>query len=666
MKSVDGLEKKVVERPRYVRQKPIVEDFYFSKQRNKKPVNIIPGLLYILFFLIVSFGTVFSLDRVQAYKNDLEMNSRVIQDEIEQGLKGINENDYQTAAGRFKSADKKLTALKVQLQQTGQYIPYFFYLPQSDSKLNESTKIIKIVSTMTRSVSLLSNGLEALSSGNGPKTTDQIQLISDMTQKLTQVALNDKGRLEICDSELSDADKMLGASGGGYYSDLKKQLKTSLPEIRSKVKEAVNIYDLIPKIFAHDDTKNYLILFQNNSELRPAGGFLGSFAVAGFQDSALKQLDFETNIYKIDKPYMAKNPIFTPAEYLYVTPSLALRDSNYDQDFKPAAQKVMWFYSQETGKNSAGVIALDTTLITNLLKLIGPIEMPDYGLIVTGDNFLQEIEYQVEIGYFKDKSNWPENAPKKILSEMMPKIIQKTFSGLNNKEKRAQIVALINDSLFGKHLLFYADETSLQNYLEDQNYAGRISSFGGDYLLLSNSNIGGKKSSLNVKEAMSQKISLDTDGHVSKTVDIKRSHQGTYNWPDGINKTFNKLIVPEGSRIINYRILSGDDFPYSDWNNRDKGGIATSLEEGKTVFSFWLNTKPGETSELQINYQLPPELIFPDNYQLLIQKQPGTVGSNQNIEISSPRKKRYIKSEEYKNPINFVLDQDTILKADFR
>lgn len=665
MKKIDGLGMRT-KKPQKHFAVYSAEDFYTAPIHQKRSKSLGPVLLYFLFFLLISFGTVFGLDSLHNYKNALETNSRLIEDEIKLGLKGIDSNDYQTASSHFKIADKKLNSLKIQLQQTGQYIPYLFYLPASNSKLNESTKIVNIVSDMTQAVSLLSNGLEAISSKGDQKSTDQTQLISSLTQNLSQVAQSDSDGLNKINVKLSESEVLLEKDDGGYYSDLKKELKANLPQIQAKVEEAIKIYQIIPKIFASEDQKNYLILFQNNSELRPAGGFLGSFAVANFQDTALKGLDFQTNIYNIDKPFMAKNPITVPPEYLYITPSVALRDSNYNPDFKLASQKVLWYYNQETGKQAEGVMALDTTLITNLLKIVGPIDMPDYGLSITGDNFLSEIEYQVEIGYFKDKANWPENAPKKILSEMMPKIIGKTFSGLGDSVKRSQIMSLLDQSLKQKHLLFYTDDGTIQNYLEANNYAGRIDSTDQDYIYLSDSNIGGKKSSLNVKETVSQKISIDANGKATKTVDIKRIHQGSYDWPDGINKTFNKLIVPKGSKITGYRLLSGDDFPYSDWVNRGKGGIATSVEGDKTVFSFWLNTKPKETGEIEINYQLPPELIFANSYQLLIQKQPGTLNTEQNIEISSPSKMIFIKSEEYKNPIDFLLDQDTILKADFR
>ena len=51
----------------------------------------------------------------------------------------------------------------------------------------------------------------------------------------------------------------------------------------------------------------YLILFQNNTELRPSGGFIGSFAEADFKKGAIQNYSFETNIYKRDKTYSQQN-----------------------------------------------------------------------------------------------------------------------------------------------------------------------------------------------------------------------------------------------------------------------------------------------------------------------------------------------------------------------
>ena len=665
---IDGLKKKELSKKRSpeIHRKP-ADDFDFNEyhRHHSREINY-PKILYlILLFLLVCLGTVFGIESTSNYKVSLQNNSQEVELEIKIGLDFYNKNDLEAASQHFSIADQKLKKLKIQLQEGGQYIPYFFYLPSSDSSLNESTKILKATGSITDAITLAGN---LYTQFNQKSTeTNQVKLISNMTTSLSSMAINDLGPLKKAQSNLSESEDILLASKSSNYQDLRKQLLDKIPSVRETVGQLIDVYTQLPIFLAGtSNDKNYLILFQNNSELRPAGGFLGSFAVANFSQGGLKSLDFQTNIYKIDKPFMAANPIPAPPEYQYLSANMALRDSNYNADFSKASQTVLDFYQIETNQKADGVIALDTTLITELLKITGPIDMPDYGLKVTSENFLSEIEYQVEIGYFKDKANWSENAPKKILAEMMPKIISKTFNGLVDSSKRKQIMSLINSSLSGKHLLFYSNDIGVENYLASNNYAGQIQATPGDYFFLSNSNIGGLKSSLNVKESVAQSVKIDPNGEISRSVDIKRSHLGSTNWPDGENKTFNKVFVPLGSKLKSYRILSGSNIPYSDWANREKATVETTEESGKTVFSFWLNTKPGATSELTLEYTLPASIVADTNYSLLIQKQPGTLGSEYTIDLKTDRKQAYLGENRLVEPIKINLLEDNLLKINLK
>lgn len=660
MAAIDGLKKKKIERKSRQNIFEPAADFYFEKRvKRVRKVNSVKGLYLFLIFVLVVLATVFGIDSTISYKNQLTKNSQDIEQEISSGLEKLSSDDYEGAVEHFTKANGDLKKLKISLQEGGQYIPYFFYLPQSDSTLNEASRILKATSSITDSIVLTGNILLQLKQEN--ETEDQNKLISEMTKKLSDLAIADLSPLKKASANLSDSEEILLNSKSAHYENLRKTLLSTIPEVKSRVNGISRIYEFLPSIFGVEGSKKYLILFQNNTELRPAGGFLGSFAVADFTNGKMEKLDFQTNIYKLDQPFIVKNPIAAPAEFQYLNANMALKDSNYEYDFSKSMKTVSDYYQKETAQNADGVIAIDTTLITNLLKIIGPIEMKDYGLTVTADNFLSEIEYIVEIGYFKDQKNWSENAPKKILAEMMPKLISKTFKGLSEKDTRSQIMSLITESLVQKHLLFYSTDLTTQKYFSDQNFNGQVKEVSGDYFFLSNANIGGLKSSLNIEESVNQSINIDNNGSISKEIKITRKHIGNGAWPDGENKTYNKMIVPKGSTLLGYQIVSGNDLPYSDWANRAKATVLTSEEDGKTIFSFWLNTKPKETSEMIVTYRLPVSINANENYSLLVQKQPGTIGSNYNIDIKAERKAIYENGKKLSIPIKFNLLEDTLL-----
>ena len=147
----------------------------------------------------------------------------------------------------------------------------------------------------------------------------------------------------------------------------------------------------------------YLVLFQNNAELRSSGGFIGSYAVVDVSNLAIKNISFNTNILALDRQFTDKNFVQAPAPLakFLKNQSWQLRDSNYDASFPEASQDILNFYSRETGDSVDGVIALNAQVIVDLLKLTGPIKLDQYNLTVTADNFYDVTQFQVEKAYFQ-------------------------------------------------------------------------------------------------------------------------------------------------------------------------------------------------------------------------------------------------------------------------
>ena len=114
----------------------------------------------------------------------------------------------------------------------------------------------------------------------------------------------------------------------------------------------------------------YLIVFQNNAEIRSSGGFIGSYAVLKIDDFEIKNLSFNTNILALDRQfsdqYFVKAP--APLAKFLKGKSWALRDSNYDASFPEAADDILSFYTRETGDRVDGIIALNAQVMIDLLK----------------------------------------------------------------------------------------------------------------------------------------------------------------------------------------------------------------------------------------------------------------------------------------------------------
>lgn len=365
----------------------------------------------------------------------------------------------------------------------------------------------------------------------------------------------------------------------------------------------------------------YLVLFQNNSELRATGGFLGSFAVITLADAKVKDIYFETNIYKRDRTLTDKKN-FDPPQPLkqFIGQGWAMRDSNNAVDFPEAAETIKWFFEQEGGYPVDGVVALDTTMMEDLLQLVGPIEMPEYKTTLSKDNFRSTIQYKVEKEYFQSEKGKAENEPKTILKDMLPKLIAKAEAA-----DKKELAGLVLNELKEKHFLFYFNNPVAQKLILEKNWGGAVikSEENEDYLYVNNSNLNGKKSSLNVTEDIRLNVSETANDLI-----ITRTHTGSMEWPDGVNNNYVRILTPKGSELISVS-LDGKDY---------RGKMDILEEAGKTVFGAWMNTAPQTSHVLRLKYHSPIK-VKNDNYQIYVQKQPGTIGDD--LEVSMGDKVLY-------------------------
>lgn len=353
----------------------------------------------------------------------------------------------------------------------------------------------------------------------------------------------------------------------------------------------------------------YLVLLQNNAEMRPSGGFIGSFAVVTLSGFQVKNIDFNSNIYKLDQAYMSQHVIAPPKPITTVSEKWTLHDANFTVSFPDSAKTIEWFYNQETGDNVDGVIAVNASVARDLLTMTGPITLNGYNTTITSDNFFTTLTTQIEQTYFQTSANRDLNEPKSILKDLMPVLVQKTLAQ-NKTELLRKLISEIKE----KQILFYSNDSNIENSILAENWGGEVQTTNGDYLAINNANLGGGKSSLNIKESLSYKVTKADKNQVGNLT-ITRTHGGTNVWPDGVNKNYMRVLVPNGASIITASL-----------NDKDiTSTIATGDEAGKTYFALWTQTVPGTSDVINLQYNLP-QSISTSNYQLLVQKQPGNLG----------------------------------------
>ncbi|PIR67767.1 hypothetical protein COS74_01950 [bacterium CG06_land_8_20_14_3_00_33_50] len=425
-----------------------------------------------------------------------------------------------------------------------------------------------------------------------------------------------------------------------------EKMKVVFPKIKKYVALGNQLSLQLPTITGLAQEKNYLLIFQNNNEMRGTGGFIGSFGILKMKDAEIKDF-YVDDIYKLDNPY---SKAVAAGKAIYVAPPLpmnpastgnwALRDSNLDPDFSKTAKNIISFYKTETkyAENNKyperidGIISVTPTVLEKILKITGPIKLDDYGITINSGNLLETLQIEVEAG--KDKQD--SKNPKTILGNIKDKLVTK-ISSLNTQETKQLLFSML-EMIDEKHMLIYSTDNEIQKIADALNWTGKIDNKpNDDFLMVVNNNFGGGKSSLKVNEDLQQEIIIKEDGSIIKNLTITREHTSDYlykyydpwakreMWLVGINKNYIKIYTPNGSRLI-----KAEGF---------ENKIDIYNEDGKTVFGSEFSLAPKEKKTAQISYELPFK-INPDNniakYSLITQKQPGSLGSKLKTIIKIP------------------------------
>jgi hypothetical protein len=392
---------------------------------------------------------------------------------------------------------------------------------------------------------------------------------------------------------------------------------------------------ILPEALAEGESRRYLVLIQNNDELRATGGFISSLAVIdldGYRLAAIRYM----NSYDVEA-YHAVHPLPPQALQRYMQAGVLLfRDGNWSPDFPTTAEVLASLYLLDMGEAVNGVVAIDSVLVQWVLEALGPIHIPDYDVTVTAENVLD-----VAVTFWEHPLDAPSITQRHESFQAWLER-RKDFGGALVKAGAARLGTLtpgdlarlavaLQRAVEEKHLLAWAiDHPRLQARLRDAGMDGAVRFWPGDYLMVVDSNVGWNKVDRNIDRRIAYRVRAEGDALIAR-----------------LCITYQNVSPPTGEPCVwrslyadSYRELTADCY----WNHvrvltpkgsellgqdGGQGDLAVGQEAGKTLFADLVIVPPGESRTLCFDYALPTELgrrlVEQGDYALYVQKQPGTL-----------------------------------------
>jgi hypothetical protein len=397
--------------------------------------------------------------------------------------------------------------------------------------------------------------------------------------------------------------------------ELAQYTMSQMGEYGPDIKEALTV---IPGLLGvNTPEKRYMIIMQNDKEIRATGGFWTNYATFKIKDAFLSSDFSSKDMYSIDHTLDIIDPYHTfPVvpqayrNYLKVERMYA-RDANISPDYPTAIDQFMYFYRLAMPLNPNeikpvdGIIAIDTVVIEELMEITGPVTL--HGFTYTSDNVVLELEKIASLSLAEQADR------KRILGDLMEKMLINVFESDSNLW--SPLIDKAVDLSIRKHILYYFFDTQAQELAEKYNIAGRIiDPVEGDYSYVVSTNLGGDKTNWFVSKEVDHTITQE-NGKWVREVKL----QYTYTQPDSRYGAFVKrfrdwvrVYTPLGSELIE---VVGSE-----------GGTTTGEERNKTYFTGYIELGPSESREMIFRYYLPENVVQGDQYDLYLQKQPGIDG----------------------------------------
>lgn len=635
--------KKIELKPTRNSQSELKESSAIMADKHKKPIFSKKATLIILPMLavigiIIFFGVFLPVQRTYGSASRTYLQAKKVWD-------AIKKQNVEEASVELAKTKKELAATQKDLSS----FSYLRYIPIASGYYSDAEHLTKAGTYGLDALSILIDSVKPYTDILGLKgkgsfvmgTAEQriqtaIMTMGKITPRIDDIAKSlNLARQEI---DAVDPNHYPGFLGGDKIKVQLTKLKTMTDQGVIFVNDARPLIKVLPSLLGESKERKYLVLFQNDKELRPTGGFITAYAIFRIEKGII-HVDKSDDIYNLDntirKKYKVPDPI---AKYLPKVTSFNLRDSNLSPDFIESMKTFETMYNDSSNKTKIdGIIAIDTNVLISTIKIL------DDEVIASGIKFNTKNDPRCDcpqvIYVLEDNISKPVNYEKSGRKDLLGSLLYATMEKALKSSPKLYWGPLFQEGfklIDQKHVLFYLYDKDAQSGIEALNAAGKIKPFEGDYLHVNDTNFGGQKSNMYTTENVEQNYEVKGDGSIIKTITLryKNPHEPSdCNLERGnlcLNATLRdwvRLYVPKGSVLLN--------------SQGSEVKVTTYDELNKTVIDGFITVRPLGTATYTISYRLPFKLTDNSPLPVLIQKQPGTFDNEYVIKVNGREKQKF-------------------------
>lgn len=457
--------------------------------------------------------------------------------------------------------------------------------------------------------------------------------ISGVSVDVREVSASLIGRLDSFQTELTQISLLKKLI---ETNNILGSIKLTLPEnigspdvtkLKNQVNSATSLAKLLPLIFPPDRQVNYLVLIQDDNELRPTGGYINTYSLFTFTGNKLENIKTASAL-QLDNSFAgAVSP--PPVLSTLIGDSVwKFSDSNYYPDFPLSAAQTAWFYEKESSIKVDGVIAINLSLVQNYLKHTGSLTLID-GREVNADNIRQLL------------TNPTQETSQDILTSTA---LELTSQFRNKQISPSALVRSVLDSGSSSNLLIWLSDPATSSIIAQSSFTSLVrpsicpaqfssSPCVSDTIYFNEANYSKNKANYYSRRLISDSVTISEQGSVAHKFSVDYTYpQPVPSLTSSEYRSLIRLYIPQGSTISSIAL---------DQQPLPPDTITLSTVSNLTQIEFPLLFLLNQNHRLEIDFTTPDTLNLNSpqtSYALTLLSQPGTTNTSQTVSFYFPEK----------------------------
>ena len=289
-------------------------------------------------------------------------------------------------------------------------------------------------------------------------------------------------------------------------------LEVVAPRIGS-IELAADATEVIPSFLGREEPRRYLVGAGSLSELRGAGGLLGSWTVLTVDDGRLEFGDF-ADVDELGEPAEA---VAAPSEefaerYTELGSLRFWRNANFTPHFPSAAQVWLELWEADGRQPLDGVIMVDAVTFARLVEHSGPIEVAGVTTLRPGET-LQFVGLDAYAAFGDSEER------KRVLGAVATVSFRRVLDALSEGNVAATM-QMLADLTEGGHLQVYSRDQEVQDVLRRAGLAGALPEVDGEFAALFVSNLAANKVDYFTERSIEHRVRLLPDGVTRGAIDV--------------------------------------------------------------------------------------------------------------------------------------------------